>query len=67
MTERVVLTEFEKKNPIMEKVRAHLEYRLEMLRAENDVEADERATAKTRGSIAEVKAMLGLFKERPNL
>lgn len=44
---------------------AHLTERLEQLRRENDSDIDEIQTARKRGQIAELKAMLALAKDQP--
>lgn len=45
------------------KLREHYESRLNTLRRQNDGDLDERQTAKLRGRIAEVKAMIALGDE----
>lgn len=67
MSERVILTEMEKASPVWSKVNQFLEQRLDMLRMENDTDADERTTARRRGAIAEVKTLIALSRERPIL
>lgn len=67
MTERILLTEHEKAHPIWAKVEAFLGQRLESLRKENDKDCDERETARRRGAINEVKTLMALGRETPNL
>lgn len=57
------LTEHEKKNPVWIKLVEHWNERLLSLRKQNDSEKPEASTAKLRGQIAEVKAMLELNNE----
>jgi hypothetical protein len=53
-------------NPLWLALEKHFEERLVMLRARNDnPEISEIETAALRGRIAEVKAILGMGKERP--
>ncbi len=67
MTDRILLTESEKCGAVWCKVQEFLEQRLEMLRKENDADTDERATARRRGAINEVKTLMALGREKPNL
>ena len=59
------LTENERASPLWQKLTAHLESKLTKLRLKNDTDADERATALTRGEIRAYVAMLKLGNERP--
>ena len=45
---------------LWQRMRAHLETRLAVLRQENDGSSDELTTAKRRGRIAEIKELLAL-------
>lgn len=67
MSERIILSESDKISPAWGKVSKYLEQRLALLRAENDIDADERTTAKRRGAIAEIKHLQALGKEKPIL
>lgn len=67
MSDRILLTEHEKAHPIWAKVQDHLALRLERLRQENDGDADERKTARCRGAIQEIKTLIALGRETPNL
>ena len=55
-----VITELERQSPLWKKLKAHLEKRIETLRARNDSDRDAFDTAKIRGRIAEVKVILML-------
>lgn len=46
-------------------LKKHLEGRLDILRRQNDGDMDERRSARLRGRIAEVKAMLALGEDKP--
>ena len=42
-----------------QKMRAHIQARIDLLRKQNDNDADQESTAKLRGRIAELKKLLG--------
>ena len=42
-----------------QKTRAHIQARIDLLRKQNDNDADQESTAKLRGRIAELKKLLG--------
>lgn len=67
MTDRIELSDAEKCSAAWGKVQAYLEKRLTELRIANDRDMTEQETAKQRGRIAEVRAMLALADDRPNL
>ncbi len=60
-----LLSEGEKITPLWVRIERQLNERLNQLRVLNDREQTEAQTAKTRGQIAEVKAMLAWANERP--
>ena len=55
-----LMTQAERNSALWRKLRKNLEQRLDTLRAQNDGDKDERATAMLRGRIAEVKTLLTL-------
>jgi hypothetical protein len=61
------LTHTDKQTGLWEKLRTHLQERLALLRAQNDNDADASATDKQRGRIAEIKLLLALENERPEV
>lgn len=67
MTDRIELSETDKQSAAWGKVQAYLTQRLAELRISNDGDCSPDATARTRGRIAEVKAMMQLGTDRPNL
>lgn len=67
MTDRIELTDSEKSSAAWGKVHAYLAQRLEALRVANDRDMTEQETAKQRGRIAEVRALMALADDRPNL
>lgn len=62
---RFILTEDEKESRLWKRLCEHWQDRLQTLRAQNDSDKSESATARLRGQIAELKASLGLEKELP--
>lgn len=68
MTERpdFRITEQERMTPLWKKLDAFLVHRLNSARERNDGNLDAVETAKLRGQIAEIKALLDLAKERPH-
>lgn len=61
------LTPADRQSQTWARLRAHLTERLQMLRAQNDGDLDPVATAKMRGRIAEIKAMLELEQDLPQI
>jgi hypothetical protein len=61
------LTDAEKVSPLWLKIKSHLEERIEIHRASNDKTQEADATEKLRGRIAELKDLLRLEKERPQI
>lgn len=61
----MTLTPGEQQSPVWQKLKAHYEERLHILRAENDAAMPEVRTANQRGRIAEIKALLQLGE--PNI
>jgi len=59
------LTYHDKANPLWVRLEKHFTERLELLRAKNDANLDERTTAELRGRIAEIKAILLLAIDKP--
>lgn len=59
------ITEIESNSALWLKIKAHYEARLQTLREQNDADRDPDKTAKLRGRIAEVKALLGLDAPPP--
>lgn len=51
--------------PTWRKLEAHLTARMAELRESNDQDLDDRATARTRGAIAEIKNLLALDITKP--
>ena len=63
--ERADLTEGDLVSPTWGKLKRHLDDRLKVLRVQLEQDLDEIKSAKIRGQIAEVKAILGLAAGRP--
>jgi len=61
------LTDIDRNTPLWLALRAHLERRLESQRAKNDTDLSPDETAKVRGRIAEIKALLALENPRPEI
>lgn len=61
------LTDADKNTPLWLALRAHLERRRDSLRAKNDTNLSPEETAKVRGQIAEIKALLALENPRPEI
>ena len=64
MTEPV-LTPGDRQSAVWQKLKKYLDAQLEVLRKRNDADFDERKTAKLRGRIEAVKAMLSLGTDAP--
>lgn len=62
-----ILTKEDKDSKLWRKLMAHWEDKLSTLRAQNDGDKPESATAALRGRIAECKANLALDKDAPDL
>lgn len=60
-----VLTDEDRRSATWQKIKAYMDKRVELLRAKNDKNLDERKTALLRGSIAELKHLMNLGTERP--
>lgn len=56
----MTLTQEDRDNPLWLKLKAEYEARLAQLRASNDTDKDEIATAKLRGQISEIKRFLDM-------
>lgn len=61
------LTDIDRNTPLWLALRAYLERRLESQRAKNDTDLSPDETAKVRGRIAEIKALLALENPRPEI
>lgn len=61
------LTDNDRNTPLWLALRAHLERRLESQRAKNDTDLSAEDTAKVRGRIAEIKALLALEAPPPQV
>lgn len=61
------ITETERNSALWAKLMAHLEVKLAKARTRNDLDADERTTAATRGEIRAYLSLLKLNEERPDL
>lgn len=59
------LTEQERGSALWQRLKAHIESRLESHRRKNDNDAPDEKTAKLRGRIAECKILLALDKPIP--
>lgn len=64
MTERV-LTEQDRHSACWLKLKAYYEERLALLRVQNDADLNDMDTAKLRGRIKEIRALLGLGEDKP--
>ena len=62
-----VLGQADRQSAAWAKLKAHMEARLAMLRRRNDSDQTEYKTAKLRGRIAEVEAMLSLGSDQPTV
>lgn len=60
------LATHERASEVWIRLEKHLTERLEALRLQNDADQPEEATAKLRGRIAEIKALLNVGKDLPN-
>lgn len=60
------LAPHERKSELWMKLSRHLAERLDSLRRQNDGDQTEESTAKLRGRIAEIKALLKLGEDQPN-
>lgn len=58
-----LLSDYERQTGVWPKVAKHLEARLDLLRKQNDGPLDPEDTARLRGRIAEVKALLEKGKD----
>lgn len=67
MTARFAITPAERRNPLWLALEAHLTDRLATLRSRNDADMAADKTAHLRGQIAEVKALLALATDRPQV
>ena len=56
---RLIINDTEKGQPLWAKINKHLEDRLDTLRRQNDGDLTEVETARLRGCIQEVKALMG--------
>lgn len=61
------LTDSDKATPLWIALRAHLEQRLEQHRSRNDTDLNPEQTAKLRGQIMELRALLALESPRPRV
>lgn len=61
------LTPADRQSQTWARLRTHLNERLQSMRAQNDGDLDPVATAKMRGRIAEIKAMLALEQDLPQI
>jgi hypothetical protein len=59
------LSQGDKLNPLWIRMEQYWTNKLAMLRQNNDADLDSEETAKLRGRISEIKAMLALGKDRP--
>lgn len=66
MTEPLITTH-DRNSAVWQKLKPYLESRLEMLRQQNDGNRTEAQTAKLRGRIAEIKAILSLGTDKPQV
>lgn len=65
MADKLILNGAEAQTALWQKIKAHYEKQLDLLRKQNDGELNEIETAKMRGRILEVKAILALDKLPP--
>lgn len=63
--ERLKLMEIELQSSLWGRLEEHLNTRLATLRKKNDADLDEKRTARLRGRIQEVNAMLALATGKP--
>ena len=63
----MTLSERERSDPLMMRLRDEYKARLEKLRADNDNDAPELATAKRRGQILEIKRFLEMWAVKPKI
>jgi GTP1/Obg family GTP-binding protein len=64
---KFILNEAESQTALWQKIKKHLEQRLETARNKNDGDLNEVETAKLRGRITELKSFLALDKPPPIL
>jgi len=60
-----LFTDHERQGAVWQKLKRHLEERLATMRAKNDGNLDEMKTARLRGQIAEVKALMSFGTDKP--
>lgn len=65
MAEKLILNGAEAQTALWQKIKAHYQSQLELLRAQNDGDLNEVQTATMRGRILEVKKILALDKQPP--
>lgn len=63
LSNKPLLSAFDRISPVWTAIDKHLNERIEVLRSKNDGDLDQIETAKIRGRIAELRAMLDLGKE----
>lgn len=63
--ERFMLAPHERNSALWQRLIKHCNQRLEDLRLQNDGDRDDQQTAKLRGRIAEVKAIIALADDLP--
>lgn len=61
----LTLSEHDKAHPLWQRLRLHLEDRLDDLRVRNDVNQTEQSTATLRGEIKCLKKLIALGADRP--
>jgi hypothetical protein len=59
------LRDADKLNPLWARLSGHYRDRLAMLRAQNDADLSAEETARIRGQIKEVKALLSMGRDKP--
>lgn len=64
---RFVLTDDEKESRLWKRLCGHWDGRLHTLRIQNDGDKSETATARLRGQIAELKSIIGLSNDLPEI
>ena len=57
------LSPVERQDPVWQRVRGHIEERIDQLRRENDQDLSEVKTASTRGKISALTALLSLDRD----
>lgn len=67
MTEPVVITELERSSAVWQKLKPYYEARLASLRAKNDGNLTPEQTQRLRGQIAEVRGILSLGTDKPQV